>query len=321
MGFVKSVVKIVKKNKRNILIFLIAIFCLILTGCGKEKSDSKYTIISTSFPGYDFARAIVKESDVEVKMLLSPGSETHSYEPTPQDIIDISNCDIFIYIGGESDSWIEDVLDDIDKDKTKIIKLMDLVDVVEEEYIDGMEKDKNDEIELDEHVWTSPVNAMKIVNKLKDEIISIDQDNSDLYEENANSYISEINSIDLQIKDIVSNSKRKELVFGDRFPIRYFTDLYGITYYAAFKGCSEQSEASAKTITFLIDKVKSNEIPVVLKIELSNGGIANAIAEETNTKVLEFHSAHNITQKDFDNGITYVDIMKRNIEVLKEALN
>jgi zinc transport system substrate-binding protein len=311
---------------KKLIYFLSFVFIslLILSGCTSKKETVKYTIISTSFPGYDFARAITKDSkDFEVKMLLKPGAEMHSYEPTPQDIINISNADIFIYVGGDSDNWIEDVLKDINTDKTKIIKLMDLVDVVEEEHVEGMEEheEEEEEVEYDEHVWTSPINAITIINKLKEEIIKVDNDNKSLYEDNSNNYTNELSNIDNEIRSLVKNAKRKEIIFGDRFPIRYFVEEYGLSYYAAFPGCSEQTEASAKTITFLINKVKKDNIPVIFHIELSNGNIAKTIAEETGTKVLEFKTAHNISQDDFDAGITYVDIMKSNIEVLKEAIN
>ena len=309
---------------KRIVLFLSIIFILLsMTACSKENNNDKLTIVTTSFPCYDFARAITKNNDnVDVKMLLSPGSEMHDFEPSPKDIINIINSDMFIYVGGESDEWINDILDDINIDKIKIIKLMDLVDVVPENLVEGMEEDEHeDEIEYDEHVWTSPINAISIISKLKDEIIEIDNDNKEMYEENANNYIDNLYDVDNQIRDIVKNSKRKEIIFGDRFPLRYFVDSYGLTYYAAFPGCSEQTEASSKTIAFLIDKVKNDNIPVVFHVELSNGKIAETIAKSTNTKILEFHSAHNISLDDFKNGITYVDIMKKNIEVLKEALN
>lgn len=308
-----------KNIKKIAIIIILSVFSLLFSSCGNKKDDYKYTIISSSFPGYDFVRAIVKDADVEVKMLLKPGSEMHEYEPTPQDIIDIEKCDIFIYVGGDSDSWINDVLSDIDTSKVKIIKLMDLVELKEEGK--ALESEEDEDEEYDEHVWTSPVNAIQIIDKVKKEIIKMDEDNKEIYEKNAIDYINQIQEIDFQLKELVANSKRNEIIFGDRFPIRYFTDEYNLKYYAAFKGCSEQTEASAKTISYLVDKVKKDKIPVVFKIELSSGNIANAIASETNTKVLEFHSAHNITQNDFNNGVTYVDIMKRNIEVLKEALN
>ena len=330
-------------------IFSILIILLIICGCRNSKSN-KITIVTTNFPSYDFVRSITKNSDIEVKMLLKPGMEMHGYEPTPQDIsitknsdievkmllkpgmemhgyeptpqdiIDINNSKLFIYVGGESDSWIDDVLQDINTDNKKIIKLMDLVDLCDEEIKDGMDIEEEDK-ESDEHVWTSPMNAIKIIDSLKEEIKDIDPDNSSLYEDNANNYIDEIKEIDSEIRDIVKNSKRKELIFGDRFPLLYFVKEYNLDYYAAFPGCSEQTEASAKTISFLIDKVKSDNIPVIFHIELSNSKIADTIASETGTKVLKFNSAHNITKDEFDKGVTYVDLMKDNIKVLKEALN
>ena len=309
--------------KKVITTILVIIGIVLLTGCNSDENDTnKLVIRATNFPGYDFARAIV-EDNANIKMLLKPGSEMHDFEPTPQDIKDIKNSDIFIYVGGESDEWIDDVLEDINTDKTKVIKLMDLVNIVEEEQVEGMEEEEEseEEVEYDEHVWTSPMNAITIINKLKEAIIELDQNNKELYEKNANNYVDKLLEIDFQIKEVVANAKRKELIFGDRFPLRYFVDEYNLSYYAAFPGCSEQTEASAKTLTFLINKVKEDHIPVVFHIELSSGKIANAISSETGAKVLEFKSAHNISQKDFESGITYIDIMNDNIKVLKEALN
>ena len=299
---------------KKILGLFLALICL--SGCSSNNSKDNITIISTSFPGYDFVRAITKDSNIEVKMLIKPGVEIHHFEPTPKDIINIESSNLFVYVGGDSDEWVSNLLKDMNKDKT--VKLMDLVDLTNEELKEGMEGDN--EVEYDEHVWTSPINVIKIINKLKDEIISIDSINKKLYEKNANEYIKELYNIDSEIRNIVAMSNRKEIIFGDRFPIKYFTDEYNIDYYAAFKGCSHETEASAKTIAFLINKVKEDDIPVIFKVELSNGKIANTIGKETNTKVLEYNSAHNITMDDFNSGITYIDIMKKNIEVLKEAL-
>ena len=312
------------KNIYKITIVTITFISLLcLNGCSINNNNNKLTIIASSFPGYDFARAITKDSNnIEVKMLLNPGTEMHNYEPTPQDIIKINNSKMFIYVGGDSDEWINDIIGDIDTSKTKLVKLMDLVNVVEEEHVKGMEvEDEEEETEYDEHVWTSPKNAITIINKIKDIIIDIDKDNQNLYENNALKYINKLNVIDNEIKNIVNNGIRKEIIIGDRFPFRYFTDEYNLSYYAAFPGCSEQTEASAKTISFLIDKVKNDNIPVVFHIELSKGNIAKTISEETGAKVLEFNSAHNISQKDFDRGVTYIDIMNNNIKALKEALN
>lgn len=303
------------------MLIIIMIVTITLTGCGTKEKNNKKTIISASYVGYDFARAITKKSEnIEVKMLLKPGADIHDYEPSPKDIVDIQNSDIFICVGGESDEWIKDVLKDIDTSKTKVIKLIDLVDTLSEEKVEGMELDSEKE-ELDEHVWTSPMNSIKIVQELNDKIIEMDSNNESLYRQNEENYIKKLTSIDSEIRSIVDNAKRKEIIFGDRFPFLYFAKEYGLTYYAAFPGCSHQTEASAKTISFLVNKVKEDNVPVVFKIELSNGKIAESISKETGAKVLEFNSAHNISEKDFSDGKTYVDIMRENTKVLKEALN
>lgn len=311
------------KNKKKILTILLISILLILTGCGKNKEKTKYNIVVTNYPEYDFVRAIIKDvDDISVKMLLKPGSELHDYEPTPQDIISIKESDIFIYVGGESDSWVYDILSSIDNGNTKLIKLINFVDLYNEEIIDGMDDEGEEaEEEPDEHIWTSPKNAITIIEKLKEEIINIDKDNQEKYVKNTKNYVDKLYEIDSEIREIVNNSKRNVLVFGDRFPLRYFTEEYNLLYRAAHKGCSESSETSAKTITYLINYIKDNNIPVVFHIELSNSSIANTISKETGAKILEFHSAHNISQNDFDNGITYVDIMKKNIDALKVALN
>ena len=302
--------------KRSSIILLILV--ILLTGC-KIKKDDKKMIVATNFPAYDFARAVLGDTDtIELTMLLKPGSEIHDFEPTPKDMKNIIDSSIFIYVGGESDEWINDVLKNINKKKTKLVKMMDLVELKKEEIVEGMESDEDDD-EYDEHIWTSPANAIIIINYLKDEIIKLDPDNKDIYEANAKKYIDELTNIDNDFKDIVNNAKRHEIIFGDRFPLRYFVEQYNLDYYAAFPGCAEQTEASAKTISFLINKVKEDQIPVIFKIELSNGKIANTIADETN--VLEFNTAHNVSIDDFNKGITYVDLMKKNIKVLKEALN
>lgn len=330
-----------KKRLFSIIAMIVMFLSIIsLSGCNKKEEDKKLKIVTSNFPSFDLARAVVKDNkNIDLRMLLKPGSDMHHFDATPKDIKDILSSDVFIYNGGESDEWIDKILKDIDKKKTTVIKLMDLVNVVEEEHVEGMEeehdhdhdhdKDKDDhdhdhdeeEKEYDEHVWTSPVNAKIIVSSIKEAMIKKDATNKNVYEKSASKYISELDKIDNEFKKIVKNAKRKEIVFGDRFPLRYFVDTYGLKYSAAFPGCSEETEASAKTIKFLINKVKDNKIPVVFHIELSDKKIAKSIAKETGAKVLEFKTAHNLSQKDFDKGVTYIDIMKDNIKVLKEALN
>jgi len=299
------------------LVALIAV-CGIMIFIGKERTQG-YTVVSTNFVGYDFARAIIGDVS-KVKMLLKPASEMHNYEPTPQDIIDIANADFFIYTGGESDEWVADVLRDNDINKNKTIRMMDYVELKNEELKEGMEGESEDD-EYDEHIWTSPVNAIRIIQAIRDHLEAKNMGNVTEYSKNAAEYISKLEAIDAQFRDIVKNAKRKELIFADRFPFRYFVDEYGLNYYAAFPGCAEQTEASSKTIAFLIDKVKADQIPVVLKIELTSDALAQTIAQETGAKILTLDAAHNIPQADFDAGKTYADIMTDNQKVLEEALN
>lgn len=293
----------------------ILLFIFLCIGCSNDNSkNEELSVVTTIYPYYDFTRNIIGDDD-NVTLLLSPGSELHSYEPTPKDIVKINNADIFIYTGGESDDWVDGVLDSIDNKDVKIIRLIDYVDVYNEEL--------NDELfdEVDEHIWTSPINAIKIIEVINKEISLVDISNKEIYDNNSSKYINSLKEVDKGIREVVNNSERKTLVFGDRFPLIYFTKEYGLDYYAAFKGCSSHSEPSSKTISYLIDKIKKDNIPVVLHLELSSENISNTLSASTDTKVMEFSSIHNISKDDFDNGLTYVDIMKRNIEVLKEALN
>ena len=290
------------------------------------------SIIASNFIGYDFARAITGEAS-EVAMLLKPGTEAHTYEPTPEDIINIQKADLFIYVGGESDAWIEDLILDNEISAQHTLRLMDYVEVKTEELVEGMdgeaEHDHNSDhdhdsdaldVEYDEHIWTSPVNAIRLVDSIKTKLIMLHPDKAALYNENAAAYVKQLHSINQSIRDIVASSNKNTLVFADRFPFRYFVDEYGLDYYAAFPGCAEQTEASSKTIAFLIDKINNMHIGTILKIELTSSRLAESIAAETGAQVLELHSGHNIAEADFDRGVTYVDILLHNVEVLKEAL-
>ena len=297
------------------------------------SEDDKMKIVVTSFPQYDFARAVAGDK-ANIQMLIKPGVETHSYEPTPDDIQKIQNADLFIYTGGENDEWVEGILDSIDTSSLKTLKLEDCVDLIEEDETVGLEgvethshshnhdhddehnhdhdneeghdhdhdEDEHDghnhsstDIEYDEHVWTSPLNAIKIVKKINAEL-------------------------DSQIRDIVKHAKRKTLVFGDRFPFKYFVEEYGLDYKAAFPGCSDEMEPSAETVSYLVNFIRKENIPVVLYVELSNQKVADTLANETGTKTMCLNSAHNLSQQDFDKGVTYVSIMKENIKTLKAAL-
>ena len=290
-----------------------------ITGFKPTKDDNKLTILTSNFPSYDFARAITKDvPNTSVEMLLKPGTEAHDYEPSPKDIVKISKADIFIYIGGESDEWIDDLLKDINTKKGKVVKLMDLADKRFEE--DPQTKEKSIDLEYDEHVWTGPRNSIKILKGLNKIISEEDSYNSSLYNTNTNNYINEFKEIDSEMWHIGDNLKRNILVFGDRFPFRYLVNEYNFNYYAAFPGCSSETEANSKTISNLINIVKENNVPVIIKVDYSNGKIANTIASETGAKVLTMYSGHNITEEEFNNGKTLIDIMKENIDVIKQAL-
>ncbi|GHT91916.1 high-affinity zinc uptake system binding-protein ZnuA [Spirochaetia bacterium] len=317
-------------------VFLLAISTIVIlicvSGCTQKKNaatqngDGKITITVTIFPPYDFVRAITGgrqafADKVHLSMLLLPASESHSFEPTPKDIITIQNSDIFIYVGGESDEWVNRILESMDTRNMTIIALMDTVDVVEEEIVEGMEEEEEEEgIAYDEHVWTSPKNAVRIVQSIADALCKADTTNAEFYRQNAEEYISQLNKLDTKFQAIVNNAKRNTIVFGDRFPFRYFADAYGLSYFAAFPGCSTETECSAATIAFLIDKIRAEKIPVVFHIELGNERMADTIAEETGTEKLLLHACHNISKKDFENGATYVDLMRQNVENLRRAL-
>lgn len=327
--------------------------CL-LTGCvsagtsgtgagasGEEQDQERISVVTTIFPQYDFVREIAGDL-VDLKMLLKPGEETHSYEPTPQDIIAIQKSDVFIYVGGENDAWVEDILESMPESQMRTLRLMDCVDTVEEEYVEGMdgaaghshdheeehdhedgdEHEEGESVhEIDEHVWTSPVNASAIVADIAQLLSQTDPENRTVYEENAAAYEEKLAELDTRFHDIVDSADRNLLVFGDRFPFRYFADEYGLEYYAAFPGCASDTEPSAATIAFLINKVRDEQVPAVLKMELSSDNIASAIAEATGTEVRTFYSCHNLSAEDFENGENYLSMMEKNAETLKEVLN
>jgi zinc transport system substrate-binding protein len=292
-----------------------------------QRSNGKITVTATIFPPYDFTRAIAGDK-VNLRMLLPPGAESHSFEPTPRDIITVQNSDIFIYIGGESDAWVDRILESMDTTNITILRLMDTVDVVEEEIVEGMEEeddpllalDAEPEPEYDEHIWTSPKNATLITVAITDALCEKDPANAAFYRQNADDYAAKLDALDTGFREIVSNAKRKTIVFGDRYPFRYFSETYGLSYFAAFPGCSTETEPSAATVAFLIKKIKAEKIPVVFYIELSNEKMADAIAEETGAKKRLLHAAHNISKRDFDGGLTYLEIMTRNMDSLREAL-
>jgi len=304
-----------------VLIFSLAILS---GGCLRTRSsraNGKINVISVIFPSYDFVRAIAGDK-VNLAMLLPPGSESHSYEPTPQDIIAIKNSNLFIYPGGENSKWVERILDSISNlsESMIILNMIDIVDAVEEEIVEGMEGEEEEEPAFDEHVWTSPRNAKTIAAAIADALCELDSANADYFKQNAAAYSAQLEELGSSFKAVVDGAKRKTIIFGDRFPFRYLADAYGLDYFAAFPGCSTDTEPSAATVAFLINKVKSEKLPVIFHIELSNEKIADTISEATGAKKLLLHSCHNLTKNDFEKGITYLDVQKANVVNLKEAL-
>ena len=301
-------------------------------GCRRARPvrvEGKINVTSLIFSSYDFVRAIAGDigsgsSRVNLVMLLPPGTESHSFESSPKDIITIRESDLFIYPGGENAKWVDRILDssEIPKGKMKILKLVDLVDAVEEELVEGMEDDDDDDENpvFDEHVWTSPKNAKVIVTAITEALCELDSANADFYRQNAADYSVRLDELDAAFRSTVAAAKRNTIIFGDRFPFRYLANAYGLEYFAAFPGCSTETEPSATTVAFLINKVKKENIPVVFYIELSNEKMADTISEATGAKKLLLHSCHNVTRDDFDRGLSYLDLQKVNVEHLREAL-
>ena len=361
----------------------------------EAEENSRLQVVTTIFPQYDFARHIAGDR-ADVTMLLKPGEEVHSYEPTPQDIKKIQNCDLFIYVGGENDVWVENILDSVkgDQEGPQTVRLMALVETYSEEQLEGMMEEKghdhdhehelegtaeedhdhdhrtdasdqntkgtnahsthahSHEEEADEHVWTSPENCVILIEKLTEEFCAADPVNAEYYRKNGDAYRKEFEELDARYRDMAASASRKTILFGDRFPFRYLAEELGLTCYAAFPGCSSESEPSAATIAFLIDKAAEEKLPVVFQIEFSNGNIARAISEAAELKmkinaakqaeessgvendsglseaetggmkiqVLQLHSCHNITADEFKSGQTCLSLMTKNLEALSTAL-
>ena len=309
--------------KRLFACILALCLCLSCVSCGADSAApaQKLSIIATIFPEYDFARAVAGDL-ADVRMLIKPGAESHSYEPTPMDIIAIQSCDAFLCVGGENDRWAQTILASLDTSHMTVVHLMDIVELLEEEQSESMAPEEEDdgEEEYDEHVWTSPVNAMAIVSSLAETLAGLDPANAAAYRANAAAYIEEIAALDGEIRSLVEGAARSELIFGDRFPFLYFVREYGLSYDAAYPGCSTDTEASAATVASLIRRVQEDGIPVVLYIELSAHRIADTICEATGAKPMLLHSAHNVTAAEFEAGATYVSLMRANLDTLRAAL-
>lgn len=341
------------KNISKKIFGLILAGAVLITGCTaktekKDKGDNtkgKLKIVTTIFPEYDITRAIAKDK-VDLELMIKPGVDVHSFTPTPQDIKTVQNSDIFVYGGTEHDKWVENLTKSIDMKNKKVVKLVDGIQQLEEESVDGMKHEhhhddkkedehnhdhkhekedehnhKDEEKELDPHYWTSPKNAIQMVKTITNALVEKDSDNAEFYKENAENYIKQLEGVDKELHDVVDNAKIKQVVIADRFPFRYLFKDLGLEYRALFSGCSVESTASAGQIKKMVDYVKENKIPVVYHIEMGKGELAETVAKNSGAKVKLLHSIHTVTKEDFDKGITYIDLMKQNVEALKEGLN
>ena len=321
-------------NKRAFLCMISALL-LLLSACGQSVEEDtdpdQLTVVATVFPAYDFARAVGGDL-ADVQLLLPPGTESHSYEPTPADILAVQDCDLFIYLGGESDTWVETILESVEL-RGQTLRMVDCVPLLEEETVEGMESYEeghdhdHDEapglgevVGYDEHVWTSPKNAALITRAVGDKLAELDPANADTYAANSADYAAQIEDLDREFADFFAGVEDRTMVFGDRFPLRYFAEEFNIDYYAAFPGCSTQTEPSAATIAFLTDKVREEQIPTVWYIEFSNHLVADSIAESAGVKTAMFHTCHNVSADDLAAGATYVSLMEQNLETLRENL-
>lgn len=351
---------------RKSVVFIVTISMILgMAGCGKttEKEDNyRLKIVTSLFPYYDMARAVIGDvKGIDLKMTVTPGQDSHSFEPTPSDVIQMENADVLIYNGGSLETWIDTLLDSLNNKNQIQMKMMDYVDVLNEEIVEGMdtrfeehdhdehshkednhnkenhkednhsedssndsefhnEDSEGEHEETDEHIWTSPVNEIIMTEKICETLSKALPEEKENFQKNAESYISQLKELDNEFRTIVENAKINEIIFADKFPLQYFAKEYGLKYYAAFPGCGSDMEPSAKTIGFLVDRIKEDNIKAVFYLELSSHIVADAIETDTGAKPLQFNSCHNITQKQFDSGVTYVDLMKENVNNLKIAL-
>ncbi len=333
--------------KRIISLLLALALTLSLTACtapAEKADDGKIQIVATLFPYYDFARAIAGDR-ADVTLLLSPGREAHSFEPTPLDAVTISESDVFLYNGGEGEYWVDSMLDAAGENIAVIARMMDYVDALNEEYVEGMqgadghdhdhehgshddhdhdhEEDEHDsdEVEYDEHIWTSPKNAVVLCRAVCDAICRADAENAAFYRANCENYCAQLEDLDARFADLCASAPRRLLIFADRFPMLYFCREYGLDYRAAFHGCSGDTEPSLATIKFLIDKVEDENIPVVYTIDFGTKKVAAVVSECTGAAIETLYSMQTVSRADFDAGETYLTLMERNFEALRKGLN
>lgn len=320
---------------KKILALLLALWipAAVLSGCAPQDdsaASNKLNIVTTIFPAYDWVREILgDETDrAEITMLLDSGVDLHSYQPTVDDIVKISDCDLFLYVGGESDGWVDDALKNAPSKERKVIRLLDVLgdSAKAEETVEGMQEEEHDheeEAEYDEHIWLSLKNAQVLVAAISEALQQTDPARKDTYAANAAAYVEKLSALDGEYRAAVDSGKYKTLLFGDRFPFRYLADDYGLDYYAAFPGCSAETEASFETVSFLAGKMDALGLPCVLTIEGTQHKIAETVVQNTaqkNQQILTMDSMQAVTANDASSGVSYLSIMEKNLSVLKKAL-
>ncbi len=320
---------------KKILALLLALWipAAVLSGCAPQDdsaASNKLNIVTTIFPAYDWVREILgDETDrAEITTLLDSGVDLHSYQPTVDDIVKISDCDLFLYVGGESDGWVDDALKNAPNKERKVIRLLDVLgdSAKAEETVAGMqeeEQDHEEEAEYDEHIWLSLKNAQVLVAAISEALQQTDPARKDTYAANAAAYVEKLSALDGEYRAAVDSGKYKTLLFGDRFPFRYLADDYGLDYYAAFPGCSAETEASFETVSFLAGKMDALGLPCVLTIEGTQHKIAETVVQNTaqkNQQILTMDSMQAVTANDASSGVSYLSIMEKNLSVLKKAL-
>lgn len=327
------------KKKIFSLLLVMMMSISMLVGCSKSESitvdNEKINIVCSIYPIYDWVKEIIGQDNEKfnVTLLMDSGLDYHSYKPSADELISISNADLFLYVGGESDSWVNEVVES--SVKGKVIKLLDTLGeyAKEEEVVEGMNEESHEheehesnteEIEYDEHIWLSLKNAKIILEEIKNDICELDVENKDIYESNSSKYNNKLSELDARYEEAVSNSKVKTILFADRFPFRYLVDDYGLEYYAAFTGCSTETEASFETVIFLANKLDELEINNVITIEGTDNTLAQTVISNTKNKdqnIIEMNSMQSININDIENGISYINVMERNLDALKLALN
>ena len=315
--------------KKHTMPFVLIMAGVLSAGALQAQAADKdgLKIVTTIFPEYDWVMNLLGENPAgaSVTMLLDSGIDLHSYQPTVEDIMEISNCDLIIYVGGESEAWVKDALQEAVNPDMAVISLLEALGdkAKEEEIVEGMEGEAEEDPELDEHVWLSLRNASFLCERIEKTLETLDTENAELYQSNLTVYTEKLAALDQKYETVVAEGSRDTLLFGDRFPFRYLTDDYGLSYYAAFVGCSAETEASFETIAFLAQKVDELSLKTVMTLEGSDRRIAETIVESTKNKdqqILSLDSLQSITAKDVEEGASYLSVMESNLEILKEAL-